>query len=50
VAKRLGITKDHVDQLCRGRRRAALELAFRVEALSRGAIPARFWLTFDPKR
>ena len=44
VAERLRITRAHLDRLCRGDRRPDLELAFAIEALTRGAVPAKSWL------
>jgi len=43
VAEQLGITRSHLDRLCRGDRRPGLELALTIEKLSHGAVPATYW-------
>jgi transcriptional regulator with XRE-family HTH domain len=43
VAERLGISRPHVDFICRGDRRPSLELALKIEALTDGAVPVSLW-------
>ena len=43
LAERLGISRPHVDFICRGARRPSLELALAIEKLSGGAVPAAGW-------
>jgi hypothetical protein len=45
MAKKLGVTRPHIDRLCRSKRRPDLRLAFEIEDLTAGEVPARFWLT-----
>jgi hypothetical protein len=44
IAERLGMSRSYLDQLCAGIRRPNLELAFKIEDMSKGAVPARSWL------
>ena len=44
LADALGITKGSVDRFCNGLRRPNLEMAFQIEDLTEGAVPARYWL------
>jgi len=44
AAARLGVTRTHLDRLCRGDRRPGLDLAIRIERLSKGAISAAEWV------
>ncbi len=48
IAHALRIGPRHLDQLCASRRRPDIDLAFRIEDLTRGAVPARFWTTVSP--
>jgi transcriptional regulator with XRE-family HTH domain len=43
VAEELGVTRVHLDRLCRNERRPSLELALAIEKLTAGAVPATFW-------
>jgi transcriptional regulator with XRE-family HTH domain len=43
LAERLGVTRPYVDHLCRGGRRPSLELAFKIEKLTRGEVAAASW-------
>jgi hypothetical protein len=43
VAIQLKVAPGHLDQLCASRRRPDIDLAFRIEDLTDGAVPARFW-------
>ncbi len=45
VAARLDIQRTYLDKLCRAESRPSLELAFEIEKLTRGAVPASDWLT-----
>jgi transcriptional regulator with XRE-family HTH domain len=44
AARKLGISESYVDKLARSERRPDLELALKIERLSRGAVPASAWL------
>lgn len=44
AADKLGVERVHLDRLCRDRRTPSLELAFKIEHLTRGAIQAESWL------
>lgn len=44
VADRLGVSRAHLDRLCADGRRPDLELAFAIQDLTGGEIPARSWL------
>ncbi len=44
VATRLKIQRTYLDKLCRAESRPSLELAFEIEKLTRGAVPASDWL------
>lgn len=48
LAERLGLSRTHVDSICRGARRPSLELAIAIEKLTHGAVPAGGW-TSVPK-
>jgi DNA-binding XRE family transcriptional regulator len=50
AAKRLDITVIALNALCRNARRPSLELAFEIEDLTRGAVPARSWLKVPAHR
>lgn len=39
-AERLGVTRPYVDHLCRGSRRPSLELAFKIEKLTKRSVTA----------
>ena len=49
LARELGIRRENLDRLCRGARRPGLELAFRIEDVTRwltegwDTLPARSW-------
>jgi transcriptional regulator with XRE-family HTH domain len=45
VAARLGIQRTYLDKLCRAESRPSLELAFEIEKLTRGSVPASDWLS-----
>jgi transcriptional regulator with XRE-family HTH domain len=45
VAARLDVRRTYLDKLCRGESRPSLELAFEIEKLTRGSVPASDWLT-----
>lgn len=44
VAERLRLSRQYVDRLCRDDRRPDLELAVKIEDLTRGKIRPRDWL------
>jgi len=44
VAERLDIQRTYLDKLCRAESRPSLELAFDIEKLTRGSVPASDWL------
>lgn len=48
IATRLGIGRTYLDKLCRAQSRPSLDLAFRIEKLTRGAVPATDWLQVPP--
>jgi DNA-binding XRE family transcriptional regulator len=43
VAKSLGIPKPSLDRICRDERRPNLDLAFQIERVTGGNIPAKSW-------
>jgi DNA-binding XRE family transcriptional regulator len=43
VAKALGIPKPSLDRICRDERRPNLDLAFQIERVTAGKIPAKSW-------
>lgn len=45
LADRLGIGRGHADRICRGERRPSLELAVEIEKLTRGGVPASYWMS-----
>jgi transcriptional regulator with XRE-family HTH domain len=45
LAKQLELARGYVDLICSGSRRPSLEVALRIEKLTRGAVPASSWLT-----
>lgn len=45
IARRLRIQRTYLDKLCRAESRPSLELAFEIEKLTHGAVPASDWLT-----
>jgi plasmid maintenance system antidote protein VapI len=45
LAQRLEVFYGHVDKMCHGERRPSLELALRIEKLTRGAVPMSYWAT-----
>ncbi len=42
-AEKLDVAETSLNRLCRGERRPSLELAFAIEKLTKGAIPASYW-------
>lgn len=44
VAARLKIQRTYLDKLCRAESRPSLELAFEIEKLTGGVVPASDWL------
>jgi DNA-binding XRE family transcriptional regulator len=50
VARRLGVNRRHVDHLAREDRRPSLELAIKIEQLTRGEIPAAYFVGVRPRR
>lgn len=50
AAEGLGISRAHVDRLCRNARRPSLALATRIERYTDGAVPATSWASgADPE-
>jgi transcriptional regulator with XRE-family HTH domain len=47
VAAELGISRSHLDRLCRGARRPSLKTAHAIENLTGGVVPAKTWLDID---
>jgi transcriptional regulator with XRE-family HTH domain len=45
LAEELKLARGYVDLICSGSRRPSLEVALRIEKLTRGAVPATSWLT-----
>ena len=43
IAKRLDIPRTSLDRLCRGARRPGIELAFAIEKMTKGKVPAEYW-------
>ena len=50
LAAKLGVHRSTVDRLCRGDRRPDLTLAFEIEKLSKGEVPASTWTKVAPHR
>lgn len=48
LAAKLGVHRSTVDRLCRGDRRPNLSLAFQIEKLSKGEVPASIWAKVPP--
>lgn len=48
VALKLGVARTYLDKLCRGQHRAGLDVALRLEKLTRGAIPVSDWVGEGP--
>ena len=44
VAERLGLGRQYLDQLCSSTRRPDMELAFKIEDITKGLVLARSWL------
>jgi transcriptional regulator with XRE-family HTH domain len=44
VAHELGVGRTYLDKLCRGQHLPGLEVAFRIEQLTGGAIAASDWI------
>ncbi len=47
-AAQLGISRPHVDRLCRGVRRPGLDLAMKIEQLTKGVVSAAAWTKIPP--
>jgi transcriptional regulator with XRE-family HTH domain len=47
-AVKLGVTRTHLDRLCRADRRPGLDLALLIERLSKGAVPVSAWKNVPP--
>jgi len=47
-AQRLGVTRQHLDKLCRGARRPGLDLAVLIETLTDGAVAPSAWASVPP--
>ncbi|MFN6976790.1 MAG: helix-turn-helix domain-containing protein [Gemmobacter sp.] len=43
LAARLGVSDGYLSDLKSGKKRPSLDLAFRIEALTGGAVPASAW-------
>jgi DNA-binding transcriptional regulator YdaS (Cro superfamily) len=48
VAEHLGLAETSLNRLCNGARRPGIELAFAIEKLTKGKIPAEFWRKIPP--
>jgi transcriptional regulator with XRE-family HTH domain len=48
VAERLGLAETSLNRLCRGDRRPGFELAFAIEKMTKGKVPAAFWQKIPP--
>jgi transcriptional regulator with XRE-family HTH domain len=44
LADELGITLVSAARLCSGSRRPSLEMAVKIEDLTEGAVPVRYWI------
>lgn len=44
LADELGITLASAARFCSGDRRPSLEMAVKIEDLTKGAVPVRYWL------
>ena len=44
LAKRLGISRSHMNELAAGIKGPSLELAFAIERATMGAVPASSWV------
>lgn len=47
-AARLGVSKSYLSDLLGGKRRPSLDLAFRIERATGGAVPAAVWVQTAP--
>ena len=45
VAEKLGISHAHLNRLCRNERRPDLELALKIEKMTKGEVAVSFWAT-----
>jgi len=45
VATKLGVDRRHLDHICREARRPSLELALKIERLTRGVVPLAYLVT-----
>ena len=50
VAKALRIPKPSLDRICRDERRPNLDLAFQIERVTGGKIPAKSWAVRQPRK
>lgn len=48
AAGRFGITRQHLDRLCRGDRRPSLLLALEIERITDGTVPVTAWSKTKP--
>jgi DNA-binding transcriptional regulator YdaS (Cro superfamily) len=48
VADRLGLAETSLNRLCRGVRRPSIEVAFAIEKLTKGKVPAAYWQKVPP--
>lgn len=44
IAARLGISKSYLSDILNGNKTPSLDLAFRIERLTNGAVPASSWI------
>lgn len=49
VATKVGVTKAALDRYCRDERTPTLGAALAIEKVTKGAIPARSWVTRSPR-
>jgi hypothetical protein len=48
AAGRFGITRQHLDRLCRADRRPSLLLALKIEGVTEGTVPVTAWSKTKP--
>lgn len=50
LADALGISQPHLSLLLAGRKRPSLDLAVRIEQVTKGAVPATSWVETSPRQ
>jgi transcriptional regulator with XRE-family HTH domain len=48
VARRLDVSRNYLDGLCREEKRPGRDLSYKIEQLTSGGVPVSYWVSLAP--